>query len=79
MIRIDHSFNVVVNFNCSRAVTYHGEQSLSVQMKTHEFYDRRCHDYCQPVKVESEDVRSVLRQPLLLPHRYLVTAPRALY
>ena len=34
-------------------------------MKTHESYDRRCHCYRQPVKAESEHVRSVIRQPLI--------------
>ena len=76
MIRIGHRCNAAVWFNCSQAVTYLGEQSLSGQMKTHEFYDRRCHDCRHPVKVENEHVRSVTKQPLLLPRP--VTAPRAL-
>ena len=40
-------------------------------MKTYESYDWRCHYYRQPVKEESEHVRSVSLQPQLRLHKYV--------
>ena len=61
MIRIDHSCNAAVKFDYSRVVPYLVEQSMSGRTKRHEFNDWRCNYYCQPVKDESEHVRSVTR------------------